>query len=339
VPRVGGAKGKPTPKTKVELKGKPLRKDKLERGFASLRILSREYYHFDFSDPKVRLVALTDPGQKHFRGSPGAGVQAFVRIGSKWTVEDWSDGRDVSFCRDKADQDVNELVIVLSNSSYANRIEGSQRPVLESSNFCEASFKASAFRRVNSATGARGDSTIDAKFVAGPQQITTVTRDPLAQLADPTLIGCDPSFPCTFNLKAKLTNDTAGHVNGPGPGCNPQYTYPAQRFGPFEPDVIFATLDLAAAAPGATFETQPGNFEIGDVTNDTCGAHSFARVTTRFTKLIPLETLVSGKPITISFTGSGTQPTEPFSTESSIGWQWTYMLTFARVKRDGSAYP
>jgi hypothetical protein len=338
VPMIGSGRGlKPTPVTKVDLKGKALRKDKLERGSSTLRVLSREYYHFDFTDPKVRFVAVTDPGKTHFRGSPGAGVQAFVRIGDKWRVEDWSDGRDVSFCRDRKDENVTELVVVMSNSSFANKIKGATRPVLESSNFCEATFRVSAFREVQTAVGARGTSTADQKFVPGVQKLTTLTRDPAAATADPNAVFCDPTAPCTFNLAAKETNEGTGHVTRAVPSCS--FTYPDETVGPFEPDVIFATLDLSAATPAATFETQPGLFEVGDISNDACGAHSSARVDDPFRKVIPLDTLVSGRPVTVAFTGSGTKPTEPFSAETSIGWQWTYTLTFARVKKDGSRYP
>ena len=83
-----------------------------------LPILSADYQRWDFTkDPDVRgiLVKNDDAGN-----DPNASIWAIVKIKDQpWAAaEDWSNEKEKFFCRDKADQDVEEIIIVVSNKAF-----------------------------------------------------------------------------------------------------------------------------------------------------------------------------------------------------------------------------
>lgn len=123
---------------------------------AGVEHLAAEYFHFTFPDDAVRTVALyngysykvaeQDVDQllggepRNYLGvqftaetlSPeereGAHVKALVKIsGQDWRVEDWTDKPIAVFCRDKADERVEELVLIFSNSLFEPRDDTSVR--------------------------------------------------------------------------------------------------------------------------------------------------------------------------------------------------------------------
>ena len=87
-----------------------------------LPYLSADYFHYDFeSDNKIRRIDFLNP--VYSTGVvPGAKVQAIVKIrGQGWKpAEDWTALATKRFCRDRPSEDVEQLVIVISNSQYTN---------------------------------------------------------------------------------------------------------------------------------------------------------------------------------------------------------------------------
>lgn len=51
----------------------------------------------------------------------GAKVQALIKIGGRWRTEEWSKQSMVTFCRELPAEDIQELVIIYSNSQFSNR--------------------------------------------------------------------------------------------------------------------------------------------------------------------------------------------------------------------------
>jgi len=83
-----------------------------------LPILAADYHRYDFTkDPDVRgiLVINDDAGN-----DPNASIWAIVKIKDQpWAAaEDWSNEKEKFFCRDKADQDVEEIIVVVSNRAF-----------------------------------------------------------------------------------------------------------------------------------------------------------------------------------------------------------------------------
>ncbi len=52
---------------------------------------------------------------------PNANVQALIKIGDQWRVEDWTGKQSTQFCRDQRDERLQELVIIISNTAWQDR--------------------------------------------------------------------------------------------------------------------------------------------------------------------------------------------------------------------------
>ncbi|MHB0877379.1 MAG: hypothetical protein ACYC5O_15185 [Anaerolineae bacterium] len=132
--------------TEVKLNGAP---DGTYTMGASVEHLSALYYHFTFTDDNVRSVTfyngftfqldrhdVTEAEAGASSGqtvawtalpaeqTKGARVEALIKIAGHpdWEpVQDWTDDAFQYFCRDQADQRLEELVIIYSNSEYQDR--------------------------------------------------------------------------------------------------------------------------------------------------------------------------------------------------------------------------
>ena len=121
------------PHVDVELEGANKRKIPLrgrESGGIPLDDLSFNYTSFEFSDDKVRSVKFEDFG---FRDDPccqhgaDAHVRAFIKLADGTTrTENWSDGEERSFCRDREGEDVEELILFWANSKPSPYLSDSQ---------------------------------------------------------------------------------------------------------------------------------------------------------------------------------------------------------------------
>lgn len=85
-----------------------------------LPYLSADYFHFDFeSDPAIRRIDFINP--VYPTGAfPSAKLQAILKIrGQGWkAAEDWTTVATKTFCRDRPSEDLEQLVIVISNSQH-----------------------------------------------------------------------------------------------------------------------------------------------------------------------------------------------------------------------------
>jgi hypothetical protein len=82
--------------------------------------LAARYYRFTFVD-SIRKVTF----ENLFQGQQNAHVWALRKIGSDWKdPEDWTASTVKAFCRDEPTENINELVIIISNTKVAERIRG-----------------------------------------------------------------------------------------------------------------------------------------------------------------------------------------------------------------------
>jgi hypothetical protein len=83
-----------------------------------LPILSADYQRWDFTkDPSIRGILLKNDGAGD---DPNASIWAIVKIKDQpWPkAEDWSNEKEHFFCRDKDDEDVEEVILVVSNRGF-----------------------------------------------------------------------------------------------------------------------------------------------------------------------------------------------------------------------------
>lgn len=84
-----------------------------------IRHLGAKYWHFDFrEDDKIRRVRVRHPYSDGTK--PWAKVQVIVKLrNQEWTpAQDWTAFERKTLCRDKPDEDFEELVVVISNSEH-----------------------------------------------------------------------------------------------------------------------------------------------------------------------------------------------------------------------------
>jgi len=83
--------------------------------------LGAKYWHFDFSDDNnIRRVRLSHP---YANGSdPSVKVQVLYKVRNKgWIEDDWTTHDTKTLCRDRPEEDFEELVVVISNSEFNDR--------------------------------------------------------------------------------------------------------------------------------------------------------------------------------------------------------------------------
>lgn len=122
-----------------------------------VKYLAAEYTHFQFADPNIRSVAffngystkldlmtglfVTSP--LHEEQKEGLDVQALVKIqGEGWQLQDWTGKPVVAFCRELSGQNIEEVIIIHSNSLHTGASEnypeatwrGNQQPQVHYSN-------------------------------------------------------------------------------------------------------------------------------------------------------------------------------------------------------------
>jgi hypothetical protein len=87
----------------------------------TVRHLGATYFHFDLTrDPTIRRVRLVQPYSSNSSGN--VKVQAIVKTERGWQqAVDWTGSHEKTLCRDKTDENFQELVIVISNSEFDDR--------------------------------------------------------------------------------------------------------------------------------------------------------------------------------------------------------------------------
>ena len=117
----------------VELEGGPDTTFEMPTGIPPLAML---VYRYRFLDSNARSVAFTNP--LFFAPQPDARILAFYKVaGGEWQREDWTETFAKTFCRDSADQNVEELILIISNGQWRDRgkkLELSPDPLLAVTN-------------------------------------------------------------------------------------------------------------------------------------------------------------------------------------------------------------
>jgi hypothetical protein len=87
--------------------------------------LSAQYYHYTAFDENVRRITL----QNFYAPVPDAHIWAIKKVGSDWKMpEDWSRSPTKVLCRDVPQDDVSELVLIVSNSSMNGPLPPGPQP-------------------------------------------------------------------------------------------------------------------------------------------------------------------------------------------------------------------
>jgi hypothetical protein len=118
----------------------------------TVRHLGATYFHFDLTqDSTIRRVRLVQPYSNNSSGN--VKVQAIVKTPRGWQqAVDWTGSDEKTLCRDKEDENFQELVIVISNSEFDDRSF-----VLRDDNGSRTKLKVSALGCSNWKGSATGD--------------------------------------------------------------------------------------------------------------------------------------------------------------------------------------
>lgn len=83
----------------------------------SIQPLARDYQRFALSDDNVRYLKVTNT----VFGLKGGAIQALLkRRDGQWVTQDWTARPSIEFCRDKAEEDFTEVVLIVSHSDYTS---------------------------------------------------------------------------------------------------------------------------------------------------------------------------------------------------------------------------
>jgi hypothetical protein len=87
---------------------------------ADVEHMAALYHRYSFNDPSIKSVIFTQPFADG--SQPTAKVQAVIEIaGQEPKIEDWTPSERKQFCFDKPEEEIIQLLIVISNSEYQNR--------------------------------------------------------------------------------------------------------------------------------------------------------------------------------------------------------------------------
>jgi hypothetical protein len=96
--------------------------------------LTTSFTRVKVQDDTVRELRFTNA----LDGVPGTAVQAFLHMkNGSWRLEDWSDRGEVTLCRDKANENVTELVVASSNAVATGDPLGRATHQLTAKDICE----------------------------------------------------------------------------------------------------------------------------------------------------------------------------------------------------------
>lgn len=92
----------------------------LEFAVAGVQHLAARYHVFDFKDPSIRFISFANPLAGG--GNPGGQMWAVPTIdGKTLPPEDWTSWSQKQFCRDLPGQNLERVVLVVSNSTWDDR--------------------------------------------------------------------------------------------------------------------------------------------------------------------------------------------------------------------------
>jgi hypothetical protein len=189
----------------------------------------------------------------------------------------------------------------------------------------ELYFRITGYTVSESSNTAHGQRTAAHTIFGGPGPVGT-----MFPCADPT----SPTCPKVIQLEAPIRSTFTGNVTGTAnpvtcPGGAFDYgtstiTQTTRQTISFDPDKTAAATTGAGTIP-----------EVGDVVEDKCGAHDSA-ASQGFSASIPADQFLSGNPVTFTFSGSGSTPSEGDHPGIPITWMFSETITVQRVNADGS---
>ena len=256
--------------------------------------LSAWYFDYVFKDDMARtvvfyngltskltkgtgVVTLNDQGEFYktdpltYSQTLGMNVQALIKINDVWKLEDWSYLSPVVYCRDRAAQNIQELVVIITNSNYKeSQANYDFRPVENSPTL------------LVSPTGCyQWKGTFDVADTSDPAVTYTLTGNAIFQASDslfgPSVLyslvsghaqlqisGTDPDDGFTFTANGSVTL-------GPSDGNNELITYNMVTGGPHpnayygfgtSNQTVSGTIGCYCGEDGA-WQVTPNDFLVG----------------------------------------------------------------------------
>ncbi len=184
-------------------------------------------------------------------------------------------------------------------------------------------FRIVGYTRTERSRTDHGQRTVTDTLSGGPGPVVTVP-----ECTD--LLGCATDF----ESDATVTTIANGHLTGPpDSGCpGGSFTYPPQTLQ--NPAQLDITYDPDWVQPATATEAMIPS--VGDVTSDICGANDSGDPQT-VTASVSADDLLSGNPVTFTFSGSGSAPsTIGDHAGIPITWSVSESVTVERVQLNGS---
>jgi hypothetical protein len=290
----------------------------------NMTLLGREYRRITIDNPKVRKVEFHNATA----GNPNLHVRALVRrADGSWTNENWDGRRTVEFCRDRPGEDVREIVLAYSNSSYDVKAPSTTR--VRGADSCALRFRVVS-ARLEYQTNASADHILCGTQAGRIAWSGSAGADDEEQVVE-TERGRVDGY-----LGTDVTGGSSGHhLEGcryePGNGYMPCVADMAPRTG--SKSVGFS---LSGGADDASWKLRWGleSPEVGfvDAGDDECNVHIWGYFDAEAeVREVPRARFMGTAPFTVTFGGSGSAPHTPNNTNATVNLEWSYSLTLQRM--------
>lgn len=252
--------------------------------------LSAKYYHFVFDAADARTITFynglthkltkknyiglddKDRGERYFLKklddpeTDRAKVQALVKVGGQWRVEDWTQRALVTYCRDLPLERVEEIVVIYSNSQFGDRTrrltERMGPPQLIASNL--------------GCTSWNGSLKWSADFIA-PATWTATSNDAVFEFLDFAMgVEDDDGVPVLGSMYAATRGTVTWKTAGSADGC----TYSGE--GTFDlatssPQTLLLVSDRVPQSSRAyrSYESAGYGYRPGLTYSETCGDDTY----------------------------------------------------------------
>ncbi len=314
----------------------------------------RDYRRYPVTDDKIREIVF----KNDLAGNPDARIGAILTLrGGQTRFEDWSGQESVKLCRDEAEDDVTEIVLVYANSKLDDKwATGGQitgRPELALRDTCDtlpwhykilsASLKTHLDGQRAAGTGssclAKGYDTrdqVDFTAGAGPQPF-----DPEQNVVKQQRYG--DALEARFQAKAPgakwehLLTGCERPYQPPTSFCQQRRT--EQATGDWT--LGFSLRASSRKAPSATLTWYVGSIIGGyfDADDSVCNVFTISNIIEDDAVIesqVALETLERTTPFTLTLNGDTSWDRDSSGKPVRLTYSWDYAITLQRVAPDGS---